>query len=577
MKKSTQNITCLLNICVLLIMADFSLAQVTKDWYDVAYNMSTSSYYLYNKSENLAWGETYMQSAILDQFEASGDTTLLDEMVKRIDTMIGTMWDAPPEGVDCNRDVYEDGYLGWGSTYYDPNGYYQEYFVHDGMILVPITRFIRYVYCDSALYQKYGSKADTYLNTIEGNIIAKWYTNWEGTPGKSGLELENWGGWKPIPNNQYIILGAAMVILYDISSNKHYTPVNEDFPDFYLQESTDMANYFKGFMTHKQPEDAYLWGYWWTYPPAEYISYGYMELIFVLEAYHRGIVFDIADMNRYTNTFTELMWNGNFVNPVISGYIDGSGSNEGYFSWTWTSLCEFDFLVWKIVDSYHERYFSSRRKEGVANLALSTQLYDIYSPVAPTSVTFENDGEGNYIITWTSPEADVDGSRLTGLAGYNIYQFQSLEGPYTKINDTIIKSESYSISDMTNYYAVTALDYHRPPNESQYSDVATSVKITDNELLPENCILQNYPNPFNSNTVIHYSIAGGVGKQVTLRIFDINGKLVNTLVDENKSAGDYFIRWDGKNQYGEEVVTGIYFYRIEAGSFFSMKKMTFIK
>ena len=119
---------------------------VTPDWYKVANSMATGTHYLYNKSENLCWGEAYSQNAILDLFEVARDTTHLTEMVKRLDGMIGVMWDVPPDDVPCNRAVYRDGFLGWGSTYYDDNKFYQEYMVHDGMIIYPVLRFIRYVY-----------------------------------------------------------------------------------------------------------------------------------------------------------------------------------------------------------------------------------------------------------------------------------------------------------------------------------------------------------------------------------------------------------------------------------------------
>jgi flagellar hook assembly protein FlgD len=64
---------------------------------------------------------------------------------------------------------------------------------------------------------------------------------------------------------------------------------------------------------------------------------------------------------------------------------------------------------------------------------------------------------------------------------------------------------------------------------------------------------------------------------VILNVYDITGKLVSTLVDENKLPGQYTVRWDGKNLRGLSVASGIYFYKIEAGPFVSMKRMTFLK
>jgi hypothetical protein len=559
----------------------YAFGQLTRDWYDVASKMPSGYLYLQNESDFMSWTESYQQHAYLDLFETTRDTVWLDEMVTRIDGMMNSMWDVPPPNIQCNRDVYEDGYLGWGTTHYAPEDIYKEFFVHDGVIQVPIARFIRYVYNDSSLYNKYGSKADTYLSTIESNIIAKWHTNWEGDPGKSGITLEEWGGWDHLPNNQYLIFGAAMIILHDISESFYYSPADSSYPEFYLEQSIEMGNTFKSYLTHQQSEDAYLWGYWSTYPPSEDLTHGYISLWFVLEAYQKGIVFDPTDMQRFANTFTQLIWNGDFEDPLVSRLIDGSSSvNYGEYSWVWTSLAEFDFLVWEIVNAYLEYNFfdtPKKRKESVARLALVAQLYDIYAPGPPTAVVLEPN-VNTVDLEWTAPILDEDGTRLTGLAGYNVYRAETPAGPYTKANDSILKSHRYPVVDTTYYYVVTAVDYHIPPNESSYSEVITSIATeTSTKLIPESYLSQNYPNPFNAGTVINYSISGNQTQPMILNVYDITGKLVSTLVDENKLPGEYTVRWEGKNLRGLSVASGIYFYKIEAGPFVSMKRMTFLK
>ncbi|HXX62577.1 MAG TPA: FlgD immunoglobulin-like domain containing protein [Bacteroidota bacterium] len=86
---------------------------------------------------------------------------------------------------------------------------------------------------------------------------------------------------------------------------------------------------------------------------------------------------------------------------------------------------------------------------------------------------------------------------------------------------------------------------------------------------------QNFPNPFNPSTVINFSIAKrGL---VRLDIFDILGKLVTTLANQDMAAGEYRVVWDGADANGAKVSSGIYFYRIEAGSFNSVRKMLLIK
>jgi hypothetical protein len=97
-------------------------------------------------------------------------------------------------------------------------------------------------------------------------------------------------------------------------------------------------------------------------------------------------------------------------------------------------------------------------------------------------------------------------------------------------------------------------------------------------------LAQNYPNPFNPLTTITFEIPESEiddadGKKVLTRlsIFDMRGRLVRILLEEEFEAGRYQITWDGKNGEGREVSSGIYFYRITSGSFSSTRKMTLMK
>ncbi len=86
---------------------------------------------------------------------------------------------------------------------------------------------------------------------------------------------------------------------------------------------------------------------------------------------------------------------------------------------------------------------------------------------------------------------------------------------------------------------------------------------------------QNYPNPFNPTTVIEYALPKA--SFVKIRIYNILGQKVRHLVDEPQEPGYKKIHWDGKDDGGNEVSSGVYFYRIEAGDFVECKKMTLLK
>ena len=124
-----------------------------------------------------------------------------------------------------------------------------------------------------------------------------------------------------------------------------------------------------------------------------------------------------------------------------------------------------------------------------------------------------------------------------------------------------------------------------PPNapDSVFSFlVDVSVGIDDDPFtspsLPKTFSLsQNYPNPFNPSTTIDYSVPEGEVAEVALRIYDLRGRLIRSLVSGERSAGRYSVRWDGRDNEGREVGSGVYIYRIESGSFTSTRKMTILR
>ncbi len=86
---------------------------------------------------------------------------------------------------------------------------------------------------------------------------------------------------------------------------------------------------------------------------------------------------------------------------------------------------------------------------------------------------------------------------------------------------------------------------------------------------------QNYPNPFNPTTQIRYTIARAGA--VKLSIFDITGREVKTLVDDSKKAGRYLASWDGTDNAGQNVASGIYFYQLKAGDVTMTKRMVLLR
>jgi hypothetical protein len=111
-------------------------------------------------------------------------------------------------------------------------------------------------------------------------------------------------------------------------------------------------------------------------------------------------------------------------------------------------------------------------------------------------------------------------------------------------------------------------------------DTTTSVDFDEDQKPSTFDLLQNYPNPFNPVTTIRFNIQGPKFKisiHTTLNIYNILGQKVRTLVEEPKRPGNYEVIWDGKDDRGKEVASGIYFYQLTAGYYKETRKMTLIR
>lgn len=119
--------------------------------------------------------------------------------------------------------------------------------------------------------------------------------------------------------------------------------------------------------------------------------------------------------------------------------------------------------------------------------------------------------------------------------------------------------------------------------ENQFDDVVPIVEKLDLQTsvdeaitYPDEILLeQNYPNPFNPSTLISFKIPQK--SKVLLEIFDIFGKRIKTLIDNELNAGKHIIEWNGQDEKGNQVASGIYFYRINSGEISITKKMILLR
>ena len=201
----------------------------------------------------------------------------------------------------------------------------------------------------------------------------------------------------------------------------------------------------------------------------------------------------------------------------------------------------------------------------------------IQAEITPTSIT----------LTWTAPGDDGDtGTAWLYDVRYDTIQIteenwatatQATGEPNPQPADS---SEEFTVEDLAPntfyYFAIKTVDWAGNWSELSNVDSAQTLQLGLDIDIPDNYELsQNYPNPFNSYTVINYYVP--VPGPVKLSVYDILGRMVSTIVDEELSVGDHVAKWDGLDGGGKPVATGIYFYHLKAGHQNHSRKMLLLK
>ncbi|MBN2009888.1 right-handed parallel beta-helix repeat-containing protein [candidate division KSB1 bacterium] len=143
-------------------------------------------------------------------------------------------------------------------------------------------------------------------------------------------------------------------------------------------------------------------------------------------------------------------------------------------------------------------------------------------------------------------------------------------------------SFSVDLEELPPFSYITATATDESGNTSGFSTPFVITEVADHS--QRNTALrfelgQNYPNPFNPVTFINYTVPPQLKNRthIMLQIFNLRGQIVKTLVNDTKSSGDYMIQWNGKNDSGGNVPSGIYLYLLQVGEFKTTRKMTLMK
>jgi hypothetical protein len=135
-----------------------------------------------------------------------------------------------------------------------------------------------------------------------------------------------------------------------------------------------------------------------------------------------------------------------------------------------------------------------------------------------------------------------------------------------------VKLEEAAVS---NHYGVVLVNIRAEEIPFEFNPPEINVSKQQVALPKEFSLSQNYLNPFNPTTSINYALP--TNSYVKLVIYNVLGQRVKTLVDEEQTAGYKQVVWNGHNDNGEAVGSGIYFYRIQAGDFTKTAKMSLLK
>ena len=192
------------------------------------------------------------------------------------------------------------------------------------------------------------------------------------------------------------------------------------------------------------------------------------------------------------------------------------------------------------------------------------------TPPAPENISLVDNEDGTITISW-------DMSAINDFDHFNIYL--ALDGGnYEIIDETVGTCYIYTVQNYPALHSFYITTVNQTGMESEPSDIVEFLSVHSDELpLPVATQLSgNYPNPFNPETTILFTTEN-TEKNTELIIYNLKGQTVKTLINEKLPAGNHQVIWNGKDNNGKQVASGIYFYKMKSGNYNNTKKMLLLK
>jgi hypothetical protein len=300
---------------------------------------------------------------------------------------------------------------------------------------------------------------------------------------------------------------------------------------------------------------------------------GYTDVTFLVGGINPSLPRNITYSSSGTDAAAELKWDE--TEPV--GYLPIAAGD---------SVCvQFDGYAGARLDSVRVALRRTGsitggiwRSSGVVQptplgtpLAVPIQVSGSMNPPTPYPVPWPNWGSADvHSLNIDASQPFVAAFACTGLPSVDnriMVTLQAGSGPYHSFTTS---------SGSWVYYTNTTGDSLFLYMVRAYVSIPTGVGREAIELRPTSTgLFQNFPNPFNPSTKIRYTLAER--RPVVLRVFDVLGRDVRTLVSEVQAPGTYETIWDGRDARGAPVTSGVYYYRLEAGPFTRTERMVFLK
>ncbi|MGB2697523.1 MAG: DUF6055 domain-containing protein, partial [Candidatus Zixiibacteriota bacterium] len=227
-------------------------------------------------------------------------------------------------------------------------------------------------------------------------------------------------------------------------------------------------------------------------------------------------------------------------------------------------------------DSQNHSYYPVNVSSAVSLPENLGSNYVIFHVPYPTTGGLNVNFYGDSLASW---EVSLIGYQSANPPWFSQIDLDSLENGTKDVYNWNQYSKIIMIPAVTDQYNDDTFDYAY----GAYIDTALDVEDEkEKNIIPLIKLSQNYPNPFNLTTTIPFTVHGKLNTEsrpllTTLRIYNILGQEIKILVDEQKLPGIYEVSWNGKDNNGIEVASGIYFYKLQAGQHTEVKKMLLVK